>query len=331
MVAELQSTSFYLISIFVSISICQLFAWFAGGFDTSDHSWQYKAQVLVTAYAFGVQILAFIPSILFQTEKLYDFVGSLTYITLTIFSLYLGYNPDFDGDGFPPLGDSTLSTRQKILSLFVIIWASRLGSFLLYRAIKYGDNRFEEIKKSPLAFLNMWTGQGMWIYFTGFCVWTLNTSQESRTQNDLNAADYIGFVIWGLGFVIEVVADFQKLFFKMNPANKGKWIESGLWYYSRHPNYFGEMSLWFGVFISASSVLVGGQWICVISPMFVVWLIYRVSGVPLLEKKADKRYGDDPAYQVYKAQTWELVILPRKSAPGKAIGQQQYIPADGQA
>ena len=128
-------------------------------------------------------------------------------------------------------------------------------------------------------------------------------------RKELEVFALIGFLIWSCGFVIEVVADIQKSRFNANPENKGKFIQTGLWSRSRHPNYFGEIILWFGVTMIALPVLQGWQWVALISPVFVTILITRISGIPLLEKKADKKWGGHEDYQIYKQKT--PVLIPR--------------------
>lgn len=101
----------------------------------------------------------------------------------------------------------------------------------------------------------------------------------------------IGFLIWVFGFAFEVIANSQKRKFSADPQNKGRFIQTGLWSRSRHPNYFGEIMLWLGIAIIALPVLQGWQWVALISPVFVTLLLTRVSGVPMLEKKADTKWG----------------------------------------
>lgn len=140
---------------------------------------------------------------------------------------------------------------------------------------------------------------------TALPVFTVNANNSPK---DLEARDFIGWAVWAIGFAIEVIADRQKSSFAANPDNKGKYINEGLWYYSRHPNYFGEMTLWFGQFIAASTVFTDPQWTCVISPLFVIFLLTKVSGVPLLEKRSDEKFGKDPGYLLYKKNTSVVVI-----------------------
>jgi len=126
----------------------------------------------------------------------------------------------------------------------------------------------------------------------------------------------IGFLVWVFGFAFEVTADTQKSRFRADPNNKGKFIHTGLWAWTRHPNYFGEIVLWVGVAIIALPVLRGWQWVTLISPVFVALLITRISGVPLLEKQADERWGGQEDYEAYKERTPVLIPRPRFSSRG---------------
>ena len=125
----------------------------------------------------------------------------------------------------------------------------------------------------------------------------------------MDAFAIVGALVWLIGFVIEVVADAQKSRFNADPANKGKFIRTGLWSRSRHPNYFGEIVLWIGIAIIAIPVLQGWQWVAMISPVFVTILLTRISGIPLLQKKAEAKWGGQADYEEYKKNT--PVLIPR--------------------
>ena len=244
-------------------------------------------------YAFLIQWLAFIPAYIFQTEKFYDLTGSITYISLVSLSLVLSGNFTF---------------RAVLIAALVLIWAGRLGSFLFRRVISSGkDDRFDEIKPSFLRFLLTWTLQGLWISFTVAAALAGITSLKEVAAID--GLLIVGLLIWVFGFVFEVVSDSQKNNFRKDPVNKGKFIKTGLWSISRHPNYFGEITLWLGIAIMAIPSLTGWQWVVMISPVFVALLITKISGVPLLEKKADARWGGQTEYEAYKAAT--PVLLPK--------------------
>jgi len=154
----------------------------------------------------------------------------------------------------------------------------------------------------------MWTIQGLWVFLTALPVFCLNSTKEDADFPSW--CDYLGMVCFGLGFACEVIADNQKTAFAADPENEGKFISTGLWKFSRHPNYFGEIMLWVGIFFVCSSVFSGFQWVAVESPAFVAFLLMKVSGIPLLEARADEKWGEDQAYQAYKATTPELVPWP---------------------
>jgi len=225
-----------------------------------------------------------------QTEKFFDLTGSLTYIAVITLALLLSPGPD---------------SRSVLLYALVFIWAVRLGTFLFRRIQKAGkDDRFDDLKPSFLRFLNVWTIQGLWVTFTLAAALVAITT-ATRQGLDLFAA--FGFLVWLVGFAIEVAADSQKSAFSANPENKGRFIQTGLWARSRHPNYFGEIMLWVGVAIIALPVLRGWGWVALISPVFVTLLLTRVSGVPLLEAKADKKWGGQEDYETYKKNTPPLI------------------------
>ena len=247
---------------------------------------------LSVGLAFLIQWLVFIPAYVFQTEKFFDLTGSITYISVTAIAVILGKVAD---------------GRSILLAALVVIWALRLGTFLFRRIQKAGkDDRFDEIKPSFIRFLNVWTIQGLWVTFTLAAALVAITTVNKK---ELDVFAIIGFLVWVFGFAFEVIADSQKSRFNADPANKGKFIQTGLWSRSRHPNYFGEIVLWIGVALIALPVLQGWQWVALISPLFVPLLLIRVSGVPLLEKKADKKWGGQADYEEYKKNT--PVLIPR--------------------
>lgn len=247
---------------------------------------------LVVGAAFLIQWLVFIPAYIRQTEKFFDLTGSLTYISVTLLAVLL--SPVVDG-------------RSILLLALVLIWATRLGTFLFRRIQKEGkDGRFDELKPSLIRFLNVWTIQGLWVTFTAAAALVAITTSN---REPLGWVALLGALIWAIGFGIEVIADQQKSSFKADPKNKGKFINTGLWTKSRHPNYFGEIVLWVGVAIIALPVLQGWQWVALISPVFVTILLTRVSGIPMLEKRADEKWGGQPDYEQYKKET--PVLIPR--------------------
>jgi len=252
--------------------------------------------IAVTA-AFVIQFLVFIPSAVRRTERFFDLTGSLTFIAVSIALALLA-----------PAQDA----RGWILAAMVVVWAARLGSFLFARVHRAGtDGRFDEIKTNPLRFFQVWCIQGLWVALTASAAW-IAMSADAANRAPLDGFAVAGIVVWLAGMVFEVVADLQKQAFRADPANKGEFIRTGLWSRSRHPNYFGEILVWVGVFVVAVPVLQGWQWVAVLSPLFVVLLLTRVSGIPLLEKRADERWGDRADYRAYRDRT--PVLIPALTA-----------------
>ena len=247
------------------------------------------------AFIFLAQWLVFIPSYIFETEHYFDLTGSLTYVSVTLLAILFTVD---------------ISLRDILLALFVWIWAFRLGSFLFVRVKKAGsDGRFDLMKKDFWWFLMTWTIQGLWVFLTLAMALAAITS-KSKMAIDIFAV--VGTLIWIFGFSIEVVADQQKTNFKDDPDNKDKFITVGLWSWSRHPNYFGEMVLWIGIALIAFPVLIGWQLVALISPIFVIFLLTRISGITMLESRGYKKWKDDPAYIDYLERTSVLVPFPPK-------------------
>ncbi len=244
---------------------------------------------LCALLALILQWLAFVPAWLLQTEKFYDLVGSCTYLAVVWLAVGLSGAED---------------TRSLLLAGCISLWALRLGSFLFLRILEDGsDSRFDQIKPHAGRFLFTWTLQGLWVLVTAGCALAAISSTGAGPAGWLEA---LGLVLWGGGFALEVVADQQKRVFRRQQGEERS-IASGLWARSRHPNYFGEIMLWCGIAMLAAPALAGWQWLTLISPLFVYLLLTRVSGVPLLERKAERRWGHDPAWRAYRENTPLLV------------------------
>ncbi|NEX17809.1 MAG: hypothetical protein C1943_14610 [Halochromatium sp.] len=279
-----------IIAILVALLVAAAVAWAGSQGGVSMAGMPLFAVAAVVAFV--IQWLVFVPSYRLQTEHWYDLTGSLTYLSIVIGTLLLVGRFDL---------------RSLVIVALVTIWAARLGSFLYRRVQKAGsDSRFDEIKPSFAGFLMAWTLQGLWVFLT------LAAALAAMTASSIPAFGVLGLIgvlVWLIGFLIEAVADAQKQAFRRNPANAGRFIHSGLWAWSRHPNYFGEIMLWTGIALIALPALSGWQLVTLISPLFVYVLIVYISGIPMLESRADERWGDDPVYLDYKART--PVLFPR--------------------
>ena len=233
--------------------------------------------------------LLFIPAFIYKTEKFYDLTGSLSYITIIFYVLVSSYN-------------GVINFGNIILSLLIIIWTLRLGTFLFLRIKKAGeDKRFREIKKSFSWFFMAFTFSGMWVSICALCALT-----GISNGIELTGATYIGILLFVIGFTLEIIADTQKTNFRKLKDNKDKFITTGLWKYSRHPNYLGEIILWIGVAIISYSSLEINQLFTLISPIFTYLLLVHVSGINLLEKSGEKKWGDLNEYKKYKKETPRL-------------------------
>ena len=247
--------------------------------------------LLCGAIGFVLHWIIFLPSYAFQTEHYFDLTGSISYISTVIAAAWL--NPDLD-------------LRDMIIGAMILIWALRLGSFLLWRIKKDGqDKRFIVMKTKFVWFLMTWTIGGLWVLVTmaaGLAAMTSNTTVE------LGPMAYTGIALWVAGMLIEVIADNQKTKFRKNSDNRDRFITTDLWAWSRHPNYFGEIALWLGLALLAMPVLNGWQLATMISPVFVYVLLTKVSGIPLLENLAQKKWGSDPEFIAYTESTPALIL-----------------------
>ena len=249
----------------------------------------------VVALAFVIQWVAFVPAYILQTERFFDITGSITYVLVAGTAVAL---------------TGRLDARSLLLLSLVTVWAIRLGSFLFQRILRAGkDARFDDLKPSIARFLMTWTIQGLWVTFT---LAAALATMTSAVRVSLDAYAWVGLAIWLVGFGIEALADIQKSQFRKNPANEGRFIHNGLWAWSRHPNYFGEITLWFGIAVIALPVLRGWQWLSLISPLFVTLLITRISGIPPLEKYSDEKWAGQDDYELYKNRTSVLIPWPPK-------------------
>ena len=250
------------------------------------------AFAVLIAAAFAVQWIAFVPAWFLQTERFFDLTGSITFLVLTAGALVIRGGFDL---------------RSLAIAAAIAVWALRLGPFLFLRVRRDGeDRRFRQIKPNFPVFLMTWTLQGLWVSLTAAAALAALLASESRPPDWTLAA---GLVLWALGFVVEVTADAQKTRFRAAPENRDRYITSGLWAWSRHPNYFGEIVLWVGIAVIAAPALEAWQLATLVSPVFVWLLLTRISGVRMLEARANRRWRDDPGYRDYVRRT--NTLLPR--------------------
>ena len=280
-------------SIFVSLIVALLIvlAGSSSGVDASG----VRLFAICGLIAFAVQWICFIPSWFLHSERFFDLVGSATYLTVAVVSL---------------LAIPKIDTRSVLLGLMICLWGLRLGTFLFARVQAVGhDARFNLIKHKFAWFLMTWTVQGLWVLITSSAALAAITSSK---RSDFGIIGIIGIILWLTGFIIEIVADEQKRKFKLDPSKQNSFITDGIWGWSQHPNYFGEIVLWIGVSLVALPGLSSWQYFTLISPVFVFILLTRISGLPMLNSAARKRWGDDPEFLAYKKSTPVLIPRPPK-------------------
>lgn len=251
--------------------------------------------IICFIYCYLIHWIFFIHGYVNQTEHYFDAIGSVTFVSLSVLLIFV--IQDF---------------YAFLICSLVAIWSLRLGSFLFKRVKKAGrDTRFIEMKKDFFWFFLTWNLSALWVFLSYVAGIVAVTSKYSY---ELSFTEIIfcifGFFVWLIGFLIEVIADNQKKKFKEDIKNKDQFISHGLWSWSRHPNYFGEIILWLGISIIAFPIFRGWDYIALISPIFVYYLLVNISGIPMLEKAADAKWGKDENYIAYKNKT--NILFPRK-------------------
>jgi steroid 5-alpha reductase family enzyme len=228
-----------------------------------------------------------------------DVVTDLSYsLTFALLALVL----PFTGAGEPV---------QLGASLLVLAWALRLGTYLFRRILRMEvDHRFDGMRDQPLRFARFWLLQAVTVAVVMLPVSYLLDRDDPP---GLGVWSLAGAAVWLAGLVVEAVADAQKASFRANPENRGRFVAGGLWRYSRHPNYFGEMLVWWGLFVYVVPVLHGAAFAVVVGPLSITLLLLFVSGIPPLERSADEKYGGDADYREYKRRTSILVPLPPRN------------------
>tara|TARA_Y100001970_G_scaffold135686_1_gene167073 strand:+ start:1330 stop:2184 length:855 start_codon:yes stop_codon:yes gene_type:complete len=275
----------------ISIIICLCFS-FTATFLVSSESIALNDMPIIylcVLLSFLIHWIIFIPSFIYKTEKFFDFTGSLAFLSVMGCAIYL--KKDIIGN---------LDLHSIILCICVLVWTIRLGSFLFYRISKVGhDWRFNELKSFPV-FLMTWTLSATWVVITLLPVIVVLTSD---VKIGVNYFTFLGVIIWLFGFLFEVIADFQKMNFKNDKDNQEKFINVGLWSLCRHPNYFGEIVLWLGIWIITFPILSGWQYCTLISPFFIYMLLTSISGINFAEKK----WKDSKSYNQYKKEVPKLI------------------------
>lgn len=236
----------------------------------------------------ALNIGMFIPALLWRTDKLTDISYALTFILISVLSFTT----------------NIVNLSTALLLAMIWLWALRLGSYLLLRIFKMGkDERFDDIRNHKIKFGGFWLLQGL-------TVWVLLLPSLlffNHSPQTLGWLSVVGIIIWAAGWLIETVADWQKYHFRTR-ASRHRFMDSGLWRYSRHPNYFGEILIWLGIyFYTLNGLSMGESLIGLSSPLFISLMLIFVTGIPPLEKSADARFKDDPEYKKYKQETNRLI------------------------
>lgn len=254
----------------------------------------YPVLLYCVLISFTIHLIIFIPSAIMKNEKFYDFTGMIAYLSIIIFAIQQKY-----------IQIHSIDIYSLVLSLLISIWTLRLGIFLFYRVLKVGEDiRFKDVKNNALKFFVWFSISSLWVSLTTMAAMNVVTSKNYNKDLTLLC---IGTIIWIIGFLFEIISDYQKIKFKNNASNKNKFIDSGLWSISRHPNYFGEIVLWIGIYIITLPSTSGLEYLGIISPLFVIILLNKVSGINLLEASADKKWGSSKEYQKYKKITPKLI------------------------
>lgn len=252
-------------------------------------------QVLMTlGVSLLIQAIFFAFAATLKTDKVTDLSYGLTFVMIALILL--------------ARGDPSMPS-ELVLAAMVTAWGVRLSGYLLYRIIHMGrDVRFDGIRESFWPFFKFWLGQGVavWVIMLPVTIWFAAPGPWTVWMS-------LGSAIWAIGLVIETVADAQKFAAKTRPGGSGRWMTTGLWKYSRHPNYFGELLCWWGVFLYVAGAYTGWAWAGIIGPLAITWILLRVTGIPTLEAGALRKWGSDPEYQEHLRRTSRLWLWPPRA------------------
>jgi steroid 5-alpha reductase family enzyme len=246
----------------------------------------------------GFNLILFIPAFIFKTDKLTDMSYSLTFILLAILAFF---------------SRADRNIWELVMLVMIVVWAIRLGGYLLYRVIKLGkDARFDDRRDSFVRFGLFWLLQGLTVWIVMIPAILFFISNAPVANNEIKIVLLvIGLLVWLEGLVVETLADIQKFNYIEKAKKEGRerhWVDVGLWSMSRHPNYLGEITVWLGVYVVViTRVTLSASILALVGPVFIFLLIRYISGVPMLEKKADERYAGNPEYEEYKNNTGLII------------------------
>jgi len=259
------------------------------------------AYILCLGVTVGLQLACFAVAAALQFDKITDLAGSLNFVVLAVLTLLLAED---------------IGARQIVVSCLVAVSRTELAAFLLYRVLQRGkDARFDTVRERPLVFLIFWVWQMLWVFVVSSSVIFINSAGHLASPT-LSAADYVGWALFGLGFAVQVVADVQKYLFRADQANRRRVCDRGLWRFSRHPNFCGEVLLWIGVYVAGAPVFRAAPvgWWTVASPLFTLAVLTLFTGIPQAEGQNAVRWYDggeaQAQYEVYFERTPPLWLLP---------------------
>lgn len=248
--------------------------------------------ILLALALFGWSVLWYVIALINKRNDVADVAWGLGFVFLAWLSFYLSGGSD----------------RALLVNALVTMWGLRLSWHIHSRNhgnpedFRYAQWRREWTNFYLRSFLQVFLLQGFFLFVIAWPVMFINLAVPATFQ----WLDMLGIVVWLIGFLFESVGDYQLKQFKNNAANRGKIITTGLWRYTRHPNYFGDAVQWWGIFLIACAI--PGGWVTVASPLLMTYLLRYVSGVPMLERK----YAGNSAFEAYKKKTSIFFPLPPK-------------------
>jgi len=243
----------------------------------------------------AINLLVFGFAYNFQTDKLTDitYASSFAILALLYYILF----------------ERAYSIYRLALLIMVVVWAVRLGGYLLRRILRKGvDHRFDNIRPYFKSFLKFYLLQtiSIWIVSLGF-IEGLTASESEVVAATSSFLFPLGVILWAIGLVMQTVADAQKFSFRNQVSNDGKYMDRGLFSIVRFPNYTGEILVWIGIFVVVIPVLQGIEWFSIVSPLWIIFLLVRVSGIPFLERSNAERYGHLAEFLTYQRSTKKLI------------------------